>query len=248
MIRLGILVGLVSCGLLAPQASEAMVAPKRPARRAPAARKPAARKRAVRKAPVRKSAPRKATPRRRTTAGKVRTAELREPVQPVDPTTIPVAESAPAGAVLAQAYSLIGVPYRRGGTSPESGFDCSGFVQYVFRSAGVDLPRSAMTQFAIGEEAAREDLRTGDLVFFRSRRGWHVGIYSGAGNFIHSANSRDRVKVTPLDGPYYSRAYFGARRIFAPVAVPDPPAGLPAVADLPPPPEATESIAEDSPR
>ena len=255
MIRLGILAGLVCCGLLAPEASFAMATPKRPARRAPATRKPAVRKKAVRKAPIRRATPRKSTTARwRTTTRKVRPVEFREPVQAVDPTTVPVAESAPAGAVMAQAYSLIGVPYRRGGTSPEAGFDCSGFVQYVFHSAGVDLPRSAMTQFAIGEQTTRDDLRTGDLVFFRSGRGWHVGIYSGSGNFIHSANSRDRVKVTPLAAPYFSRSFLGARRIFPPAALPEPPAGLLTVSELPPPPdpapvsEATDSPTEESPR
>ena len=200
----------------------------------------------TRKAPYGKTR-RGTTARKRATMRQARrAAEKRAPAQPVDLTPLPVADPAGAGGVLAEAFSLIGVPYRRGGSTPDTGFDCSGFVRYVYRSAGVDLPRSAVTQFAIGQDTGREDLQTGDLVFFRSRRGWHVGIYSGAGNFIHAPNSRDRVKVTPLDEPYYARAYLGARRIFPSAPPPEPPEGLPTTVDVPPASEVAEPVSAGS--
>ncbi|MBM3783797.1 MAG: NlpC/P60 family protein [Acidobacteria bacterium] len=116
---------------------------------------------------------------------------------------------------LEAASSLQGLRYRRGGTSPDTGFDCSGFVQYVYRnSCEVDLPRTAQAQFGVGTEVGREDLREGDLVFFkRGAAGWHVGIYSGDGQFIHSPNTRDRVRYSSLSTPYFQRSYLGARRL-----------------------------------
>jgi len=75
------------------------------------------------------------------------------------------------------------------------------------------MPRSASEQYRVGFQVEREELRRGDLVFFRSRRGWHVGIYTGDGSFIHSPNRRDSVKVSSLDSAYYRRTYLGARRV-----------------------------------
>lgn len=115
---------------------------------------------------------------------------------------------------LVRAHALVGLRYRRGGTSVETGFDCSGFVQHVFgTSCQLKVPRSASEQYRVGLQVERDDLRRGDLVFFKSRRGWHVGIYTGDGNFIHSPNRRDSVKVSSLDAAYYRRTYLGARRI-----------------------------------
>lgn len=212
MTRLVLLIGVVLCGLLLPEPAEAA----RP------------RARVVRKKTVRKPIKRKKTVRKSNRARRI------APPQPMDRTPPPAADPSTAGGALAEAYSLIGTPYRRGGSSPETGFDCSGFVQYVFRSAsGIELPRSAMTQFAVGEVTAREEVTAGDLVFFRSRRGWHVGIYAGDGNFIHSPNSRDRVKVTALTAPYYAKSFLGARRIFPLAPIPQPAVELPAVEPLP---------------
>lgn len=115
---------------------------------------------------------------------------------------------------LVRANALVGLRYRRGGTSIETGFDCSGFVQHVFaNSCQLDLPRSASMQYQVGLEVAGDELQRGDLVFFRSRRGWHVGIYTGDGHFIHSPNRRDTVKVSSLSSPYYKKTYLGARRL-----------------------------------
>lgn len=115
---------------------------------------------------------------------------------------------------LVRAYSLVGLRYRRGGTSVETGFDCSGFVQHVFgTSCQLQVPRSASQQFQVGLNIERDELQRGDLVFFRSRRGWHVGIYTGDGQFIHSPNRRESVKVSSLASPYYRRTYLGARRL-----------------------------------
>lgn len=138
--------------------------------------------------------------------------------------------------LLEVAHSFTGLRYRRGGSTPETGFDCSGFVRYVFQSAqDLLLPRSASQQFTQGMAVAREDLVAGDLVFFR-RGGshWHVGIYNGDGNFIHSPNSRESIKLTSLDTPYYKRHFIGARRISTPAPLL---AGNLQVPVLPPPPD-----------
>ena len=117
--------------------------------------------------------------------------------------------------LLATAYSLIGTPYRWGGRSPENGFDCSGFVRYVYQSNfSLALPTSAPAQFHIGVPVEKSELLPGDLVFFHHRRrGWHVGMYVGGGSFIHAPNRRKTVMVTPLSDPYFSVTYVGARRI-----------------------------------
>lgn len=140
---------------------------------------------------------------------------------------------------LVRAYSLVGLRYRRGGTSVETGFDCSGFVQHVFGSScQLQVPRSASQQYQVGLRVDREELQRGDLVFFRSRRGWHVGIYTGDGQFIHSPNRRESIKVSSLTSPYYRRTYLGARRLAHDLIDPLP-AGIPAPAQ-------SESLAEDS--
>lgn len=116
--------------------------------------------------------------------------------------------------LVVQARVYTGVAYRSGGTTPE-GFDCSGFVQYLYGQAGVELPRTADAQFSVGREVNREPLRPGDLVFFRTRgsRVSHVGIATGDGGFIHAPSSNSRVRVDQLDQKYWARRYAGARRI-----------------------------------
>lgn len=119
-----------------------------------------------------------------------------------------------ADQALAIANSFTGLRYRKGGTDPKLGFDCSGFVQYVFaNSCDLHLPRSASQQFAIGQEVNREDLQPGDLLFFRSRQGWHVGIYSGDGKFIHSPNRKQSIRQSALATPFWNQTYKGARRL-----------------------------------
>ena len=119
--------------------------------------------------------------------------------------------------VLMQAMGLIGTRYRYGGTSPQQGFDCSGFTSYVFRaSIGLQLPRTAADQFReLGAAVPRDALNAGDLVFFRQGRGRidHVGIYVGEGRFIHAPSRGGRVRIDGLEAPYWTRSYQGARRV-----------------------------------
>ena len=115
--------------------------------------------------------------------------------------------------IVATSMQYIGVPYVFGGTSP-SGFDCSGFVRYVFAQAGVVLPRAADEQYYMGMPVATGDLRTGDLVFFSTYEYGpsHVGIYIGDGNFINASSSRG-VSVDSLGSSYWGSCYIGARRV-----------------------------------
>jgi len=121
-----------------------------------------------------------------------------------------------SGDVVSAAYSFRGTRYVFGGTS-RSGFDCSSFVRYILgRADGVDLPRTAEEQYYHGSPVTREDLRPGDLVFFKNtyRHGIsHVGIYTGNGKFVHAANSHKGVREDSLDTSYYSNHYAGARRV-----------------------------------
>jgi cell wall-associated NlpC family hydrolase len=111
------------------------------------------------------------------------------------------------------ARRLLGVPYRYGGDSP-SGFDCSGFVRYVYAHLGVDLPHSSYADFGLGRRVARGSLRPGDLVFFDDVG--HVGMYVGGGRFIHAPHTGTSVQVTSLNEPWYRAAYDGARRLVTP--------------------------------
>ena len=107
-----------------------------------------------------------------------------------------------------------GVPYVWGGETP-AGFDCSGFVQYVFRQIGINLPRTADVQYELGRKVLQSELQPGDLVFFETYEpgASHDGIYVGEGKFI-AANSGTGVAVVSLGDPYWSSRYLGARRLF----------------------------------
>ena len=110
------------------------------------------------------------------------------------------------------ALSLTGVPYLFGGTS-RSGFDCSGYTQYVFQGSGISLPRTSVSQFNVGSSVSRAELQSGDLVFFTTYAAGasHVGIYIGGGNFVHASNSG--VRTTSLSDSYYANRFVGARRV-----------------------------------
>jgi len=110
------------------------------------------------------------------------------------------------------ALSLVGVPYVFGGTG-RSGFDCSGYTQYVFKGSGISLPRTAAEQFNVGSSISREQLQSGDLVFFHTYTSGasHVGIYIGGGSFVSASNSG--VSISSLDSNYYASRYLGARRV-----------------------------------
>lgn len=114
--------------------------------------------------------------------------------------------------VLTTAFRMLGVPYVFGGTTPR-GFDCSGFVQYCFRSAGIELPRTCDVQIYSGKPIKPSELRRGDLVFFTTYEpgASHVGIYLGDGNFIHAGGRA--VKISPVFTDYYGSRWYGACRI-----------------------------------
>ena len=108
------------------------------------------------------------------------------------------------------ARQLVGVPYAYGGTSPATGFDCSGFTRFVYAHFGIELPHYSGAQFALGRSVPRRALRAGDLVFFDGVG--HVGIYLGQGLFIHAPHTGASVSIEPIDG-WYGVRYDGARRI-----------------------------------
>jgi cell wall-associated NlpC family hydrolase len=114
---------------------------------------------------------------------------------------------------LAKRY--LGRPYVWGGDSPASGFDCSGLVQYVYKQIGVALPRVTDQQFEVGTAVGRDELRTGDIVFFRDATGYihHEGLYLGDGTFLHAPHTGDVIKVSSLDEPYYTEQFAGGRRV-----------------------------------
>lgn len=114
------------------------------------------------------------------------------------------------------ALSYRGAPYRFGGRSPRSGFDCSGLVQSVYAKWGLYLPRVARAQYKMGQRVKPQDLQPGDLVFFKNtyKRGIsHVGIYIGDSFFIHAARPGVGVVVSRLDRGYHKRHWAGARRL-----------------------------------
>jgi cell wall-associated NlpC family hydrolase len=119
-------------------------------------------------------------------------------------------------ALVALAMKLRDVRYVRGGHSPSTGFDCSGFVRYVFAHAiGLRLPPNSARQFLAGIKVRRDDMQPGDLVFFHTRgrkRISHVGIYLDNGRFIHSPSAGKSVEVSSLDDAYWAKRFAGARR------------------------------------
>jgi cell wall-associated NlpC family hydrolase len=118
--------------------------------------------------------------------------------------------------IVFQALATAGVPYRRGGQSPESGFDCSGLVAHVYREAfGIQLPHNALAQSRMGKQVSLAALEAGDLVFYNTeRRSFsHVGIYLGDHRFIHAPRPGASVRVENMRAAYWSRRFDGGRRI-----------------------------------
>lgn len=118
--------------------------------------------------------------------------------------------------LLAGALGLVGIRYRRGGSSVETGFDCSGYVGYVFREhLGLELPRTTYEIARLGSKIVPEDLKPGDLVFFNTMRHAfsHVGIYLGDNRFVHSPRPGKAVRVEDMRESYWIRRYNGARRL-----------------------------------
>lgn len=121
-----------------------------------------------------------------------------------------------ANSVLMRAIGLVGTPYKYGGNTPESGFDCSGLVNYVYRDMlDLRLPRTSRDLAAYqGPTISANRLQTGDLVFFGSRGNVsHVGIYVGEGRFVHAPTTGGTVRLDRLDGPYWREHYTGAKRV-----------------------------------
>jgi cell wall-associated NlpC family hydrolase len=129
-------------------------------------------------------------------------------VRPADP--------AAANAVLMRAIGLVGTPYLYGGNTPQSGFDCSGLVTYVYRDMlDLRLPRTSRELAEVqGPRIAPEKLAAADLVFFGSKGSVsHVGIYVGEGRFVHAPSTGGTVRLDRLDGPYWRDHYSGAKRV-----------------------------------
>lgn len=124
-----------------------------------------------------------------------------------------------------QGMEYLGIRYRFGGNSPETGLDCSGLVQNVFRNAlGLDLPRAARDMARVGDKVGMKDLKPGDLVFFNTMRKAfsHVGIYMGDGRFLHAPSSGGEVRIDEMSQSYWAKRFNGARRM-----VPEGDLGLP---------------------
>ena len=129
--------------------------------------------------------------------------------------TIPLAARAPD--LLVYAISLIGVKYKFGGNSSQTGFDCSGFVRHVFaESLALDLPRSSFAMGKLGASVEKDDLQPGDLVFYNTlqRAFSHVGIYLGEGRFVHAPSRGKSVEIVDMSDRYWQRRFNGARRLF----------------------------------
>lgn len=124
-----------------------------------------------------------------------------------------------ASELVVTAMGFLGVPYRRGGNSVETGFDCSGFVKAMYeQTLGLILPRRANEQAAATQKIDRQDLQPGDLVFFNTLRRTfsHVGIYVGDNKFIHSPKPGAQVRVEDMGVPYWASRFDGARRVVQP--------------------------------
>lgn len=145
-----------------------------------------------------------------------------QPIERID-TTKPVSGVVPLGKtfitlkqgaqIVATGKKYLGVPYVFGGTTPK-GFDCSGFLQYVFKQNGFNIPRLADEQYKLGKSAQTSQLEPGDLVFFSTYEpgASHCGIYVGDGNFMHASSSKG-IRVDSLSNDYWRPRYLGGRKI-----------------------------------
>ena len=136
------------------------------------------------------------------------------------PPELPKSQTAPVGEkraeALLQALLTLGLDYRNGGNSPETGFDCSGLVAHVFREAyGIRLPQNARAQSQYGARVSLAELRAGDLVFYNTlnRSFSHVGIYLGDGRFVHAPKTGAQIRIEPIRSSYWMKRFDGARRI-----------------------------------
>lgn len=136
--------------------------------------------------------------------------------QPVEATSSFGRYGTAAQDLINQGMEYLGIRYRFGGNSPETGLDCSGLVQNVFRNAlGLNLPRAARDMARVGEKVGVQDLKPGDLVFFNTMRKAfsHVGIYVGDGRFLHAPASGGEVRIDEMSQSYWAKRFNGARRM-----------------------------------
>ena len=118
-------------------------------------------------------------------------------------------------AVIATAKTQIGRPYKYGGATPQTGFDCSGLIMWSYQQHGVTVPRLAKDQARSGKAVKQSQLQPGDIVVFQlsSRSGVHTGLYSGNGKFVHSPSSGKRIREDSMYTDYWKRRYVSARRV-----------------------------------
>ena len=119
--------------------------------------------------------------------------------------------------VVSTARSLIGIPYKWGGRSPQTGFDCSGFVWYVFNQYGVDLPRTSSELLSVGRPVSESSIRPGDILIYNiasKGKSLHAAIATGRGTFVHSPSSGKTVSEASMSGQYWRGRLLGARRVF----------------------------------
>jgi cell wall-associated NlpC family hydrolase len=138
------------------------------------------------------------------------------PAQAAEAQAEPLQENDRVQKIIIDALELVGIRYRRGGSDAETGFDCSGFVGYVFREAlGLILPRTSREISRTGTLVPKTELKRGDLVFFHTMRHAfsHVGIYLGENLFVHAPRPGEAVRVEDLRERYWAKRYNGARRI-----------------------------------
>lgn len=133
------------------------------------------------------------------------------------PAAQPSGSSDSADELIKSAMGLLGVAYRYGGNSARTGFDCSGFMQHIFRrTMGMNLPRTSAEQARLGTHVNRSDLQPGDMVFFRTAgrgRISHVGLYIGNNRFIHAPRTGKRIEITSLSNKYWNAKYAFGRRV-----------------------------------
>jgi cell wall-associated NlpC family hydrolase len=153
-----------------------------------------------------------------STGGAHRPSPFPQPAAPPDIYPAPLAPSVRSfstASFVDAARHLTGVPYRLGGESPATGFDCSGYVQYVYGLFRIPLPRTVAEQYRAGKPARGQAIRAGDLVFFKTSgsKVSHVGLAIGPDEFIHAPAESGLVRTEKLSAPYWHTRFAGARRI-----------------------------------
>ena len=133
----------------------------------------------------------------------------------IKPVQTPAYTGATSEQVIKIARSMLGTPYRYGGRSPKTGFDCSGLVYFSFLQIGITLPRTSQGQFSSSTPIAKTAIQRGDLLFFRinRRKISHVGIYLGNNRFVHSPSPGKKVSIAKLDSPYWRKRFARGGRI-----------------------------------